>query len=138
MMKWWRFFTRGVPAEAEPPMATLAREAGNLHVIRIRGLVSQETVARIQAHARKDLEAGAESLKVLLLLDGFRGWRKGGRWDDLEFFAVYGPRISRIAVVGTPEFEIPVLMFLGAGKREGDVRYFLSGRESQARAWLQD
>lgn len=86
--------------------------------------------------ARHNIEAGAQDLKVLLLLDDFRGWKRGDDWGDLDFFSRYEEFIAKIAVVGEPRWEAETRQFLGAGRRKGQVQYFLPHFEGRARAWL--
>lgn len=116
--------------------ATLRKEPGNLYVLRIGGLVNKATVDNIQAVARRDLEAGAKGLKVLLILQDFRGWKRGDDWGDLEFFAKYEQQIAKLAVVGESRWKDETLLFLGAGRRTGEVRYFSDSQEAAGRAWL--
>jgi len=116
--------------------ATLRKELGNLYVLRIGGLVNKATVDNIQAVARRDIEAGAKGLKVMLILQDFRGWKRGDDWGDLEFFAKYEQQIAKLAVVGESRWKDETLLFLGAGRRTGEVRYFSDGQEAAGRAWL--
>jgi hypothetical protein len=39
-------------------------------------------------------------------------------------------------VVGEPRWKDETLAFLAAGHRTGKVRFFMTGQETQARAWL--
>ena len=81
-------------------------------------------------------DARAADLKVLLILDDFRGWKRGDDWGDLDFFSRYEASIAKIAVVGEPRWEAETLLFLGAGRRKGRVQYFMPHFEGRARAWL--
>ena len=134
-MKWLKQLfggSKGAPA----PVATLGREPGHLHVVRIGGIVSKGTIDKIQAEARRDIEKGVEEIKVLVVLQDFRGWERGDAWADIDFFATYGDRITRIAVLGEAKWEEETLLFLAAGRRKGEVRYFPPDAEAAARAWL--
>ncbi len=125
-------------ADPKPAVtATLKRENDNIYVIRIGGLLNKETVSNIEAVARRDIDSGARDLKMLLVLqDDFLGWQRTGNWDDVDFFSQYGDHIVKIAVVGDAQWEAQVLVFLGAGSRKGEVRFFHKGNESDARSWL--
>lgn len=116
--------------------ASLRKDAANLYVLRIGGLLNKATVDNIQAVARRDIETGATNLKLLLILQEFRGWKRGDDWGDLDFFAKYENQISKLAVVGEPRWKDETLLFLGAGRRTGEVRYFLDSQEAAARSWL--
>ncbi|MEI7903144.1 MAG: STAS/SEC14 domain-containing protein [bacterium] len=125
-------------AEPKPTLtATLKRESANLYVLRIGGLLNKATVSNIEAVARRDIDGGAQDLKMLLILqDDFLGWERAGNWGDVDFFAQYGDHIVKIAVVGDTQWEAQVLAFLGAGSRKGEVRFFHQGKDAEARSWL--
>jgi len=116
--------------------ATLTKEAGNMYALRIGGKLSKSTVDHIQAVAAKDIERGAKDLKILVVLTDFLGWKGGADWGDINFFIQYESNISKIAVVGEARWEVETLAFLGAGRRTGQVKYFKTGQDVQARAWL--
>ena len=138
-MKWLRnLFGGGNRKPSSGAVATARKEGGNLYVLRIGGVLNKATVDRIQAIAARDIERGTKGLKMLVLLSGFEGWRKGDEWGDIDFFASHGDSIVKIAAVGEAMWREEVLIFLLAGRRKGEVRYFLPDQETQARAWLAD
>lgn len=116
--------------------ATLLKEPGGLYVLRILGVLTKSTTDQIQAVAKRDIDAGATDLNILIVLENFRGWKKGEDWSDISFFAQYESNFSRLAVVGEPRWEAETLMFLGAKRRTGEVRYFDTTQEAAARSWL--
>ncbi|MCE9613674.1 MAG: STAS/SEC14 domain-containing protein [Lentisphaerae bacterium] len=124
-------------AEQAPVLsATLRKEPGNLHVLRVSGVLNKATMDNIQAVAARDIEAGAGDLRLLLMLDKFLGWKRGDNWGDIEFFARYGDQIAKIAVVGDARWEAETLAFLAAGRRKGEVKCFTPDQEAAARAWV--
>jgi hypothetical protein len=137
-MKWLKnLFGSKEPAKnAVVSTATLQREPGDVYVIRISGLFSKGTMDKIQAIGAQAFEKGAKDIKVLFVTRDFKGWQRGDNWEDLDFFAQYGDEIARIAVVGDARWKEEMLLFLAAGQRKGEVRYFLPGDEAKARAWL--
>jgi len=136
-VKWLQNLLGGRGRKAAPaPVATMRKEAGNIYVLQVGGVINKATVDRIQAIAAQAVERDAKDLKLLLILSGFEGWRKGDDWGDLDFFARYGDDISRIAVVGEARWEDPMRIFLLAGRRRADVRFFTPDQAVQARAWL--
>ena len=134
-MKWLKKWFGSAPA-APSVTASFRKEAGGIYVLRIGGTLNKATLDNIQAVARHNIEAGAKGLKVLLHLDDFRGWKHGDIWGDLDFFSRYEQNIAKIAVVGEPRWEAETLLFMGAGRRTGQVRYFPPHYEGRARAWL--
>jgi hypothetical protein len=138
-MNWIKKMLGGKAAAAAPKtVATMRQEAGDLYVLRIGGILNKATLDNIQAVAKQGIAAGAKSLKVLLILDDFHGWKRGDDWGDLDFFVQYEQYIGKIAVVGDPGWKMETEVFLAAGRRTGEVRYFLSGQEAKARAWLEE
>lgn len=133
-MKWLSNLFGG--GKATPVAATMRKEAGGLYVLRIGGVLNKATVDHIQAIAVQVIERGAKDLKLLVILGGFQGWRKGDDWGDVDFVASHGDDIARIAAVGDAQWKEEMLIFLLAGRRRADVRYFTPEQESQARAWL--
>jgi hypothetical protein len=135
-MNWLRSLFGGDRKPGPTALATVQREAGNVYVLRIGGVINKATVDRIQEIATADLLRGAKDLKVLIVLTDFRGWRRGDDWGDIDFFAAHEKDIARIAVVGEAKWETETRMFLAAGQRSGEVRFFAPAQEAQARAWL--
>jgi len=117
--------------------AILKREGDNTYVLRIGGVLNKATVSKVEELARREIDSGAKDLKVLFILqDDFLGWKKGDNWGDLDFFSQYGDHIAKIAAVGEARWEEPTLVFLGAGSRRGEVRFFYPDDAAKARAWL--
>lgn len=134
-MSWLNQLLGRAPARPPAP-ASFRRETSGVYALRIGGVLSKATLDNLQAVARHNIEAGARDLKVLLLLDDFRGWKRGDDWGDLDFFSRYEEFIAKIAVVGAPHWEAETFLFLGAGRRRGQVRYFPPHYEGKARTWL--
>ena len=134
-MNWLKKLLGRTPTE--PPVTAMFRkEAGGVYVLRIGGVLNKATLDNVQSVARHNIEVGAKDLKVLLILAGFCGWKRGDDWGDLDFFSRYEEFIAKIAVVGEPRWEAETLLFLGAGRRRSPVRYFPPHYEGRARAWL--
>ena len=134
-MKWlqkWFGFAPAAPAVT----ASFRKEAGGIYVLRVGGTLNKATLDNIQSVARHNVAAGVQDIKALLFLEDFRGWKRGDDWGDLDFFSRYEASIAKIAVVGDPRWESETLLFLGAGRRHGEVRFFTPHFEDRARAWL--
>jgi hypothetical protein len=116
--------------------ATLKKEAGNFFVLRIGGKLSKATMDRVQAFAERYISKGQTDLKLLVILTDFCGWKGGDNWGDIDFFIQYESNISKIAIVGDAAWETETLVFLGAGRRTGQVRFFKTEQETLARTWL--
>jgi len=135
-MKWLRSLFGCGRATGPATVATIRKEAGNVYVLHIGGVLNKATTDRIQAIAAQEIERGTKDLRLLVNLSGFEGWRKGDEWGDIDFFARYGDDIAKIAAVGEERWREQALIFLLAGRRRGEVRYFTPEEGRQARAWL--
>jgi hypothetical protein len=79
---------------------------------------------------------GNISVKVLIIIEDFQGWEGGKNWGDMSFYAEYGEKMEKIAIIGDPKREADWMMFMGAGIRPSPIRFFPTGQTAQARAWL--
>lgn len=137
-MNWLKKLLGMEAPKPEPADAVSIRKiSDSLYEIRIRGVLHKGALDRSESLVERDLAKGTSDLKALIILDNFKGWRKGDNWGDLDFFIRHGnAKISKIAVVGEAKWKDETLIFLLAGKRQGEVRYYTPGDEHQARAWL--
>jgi len=115
--------------------ATIQQEKGNLRVLRITGLLRKS-----ELDAALTIEANqwgpATRVKVLVIVEDFKGWEQGADWGDMTFFATYGDRIDKIAIVSDPKWESEILAFAGAGFRRAPVKFFSANQLALGRAWL--
>jgi len=113
----------------------IQQEEGNLRVVRITGLLRKsEMDAALAAEARK--WDPATRLKVLVMVEDFKGFERGADWGDISFLVKHDQQIEKIAIVADPKWEVETLSFAGAGFRQGQVKFFLLSQLAQARAWL--
>ena len=112
---------------------SLEHERDNVFRLDVRGMLRQTEFEECQQRLSSEL-ARTGSARLLFVLDGFEGWDPQGRWDDLSYFANYGDRIERIAIVGPERWRSETLMF--AGVRRAPVSFFVDGAIADARAWL--
>jgi len=76
----------------------------------------------VQAGAAKGLKPDV-NIKLLIILEDFKGWERGSDWGDMNFYAEHGDKITKIAIVGDPKHETDWMMFTGAGfpARAGEI-----------------
>ena len=115
---------------------TAELEEGNISVLKISGVLQPSEIASVQDAAKRQLQAGGGGIKLLVLLEDFRGWQKGADWNDATFYFEHGDDVKQIAFVGDPRWETEALMFVGAGLRRAPVKYFQPAQEAEARSWL--
>jgi len=75
-------------------------------------------------------------VRLLFVLDRFKGWEKGADWGDMKFYDQHGENIERIAIVGEEKWRDDALMFALADLRKAPTRYFLPSEIDGARVWL--
>lgn len=114
--------------------ATIAKD-GELIVVRLTGVLRKDELDAIQWGEAAKIPPDAR-LNALVLAEAFAGWRRGDTWDDVSFIAAHGGRIGKIALVAEPRWEDRLLMFMGAGFRRTQVRFFPLEQLDEARAWL--
>jgi hypothetical protein len=76
----------------------------------------------------------AGSVRVMLRLDHFGGWTADARFDRETLWLRDDEGVSRIAIVGNPEWRTPVLTSVAQPLRDIPIQYFAT--EAAARRWL--
>ena len=112
------------------------KEPEGLFVIHVKGLLTFDDQKEVENRARAEIDR-SQKVKLLVLAEEFSGWGKEGDWGDLTFMHEYDPFIEKIAVVADEQWKDQILMFVGAGRRQASVEFFLTGQEQDARDWLQ-
>jgi hypothetical protein len=113
----------------------VSKESNGCLAVTVSGVFSYQDLKTIQDAAKDILKSGV-NVNCLILADKFTGWGKDGNWGDLTFIYESDPMIGKIAVVAKTQNKDELLMFLGAGRRQAAVRFFLSGEEDKAHNWL--
>ena len=73
---------------------------------------------------------------MLVVAENFEGFERGADWGDISFLVKHDRQIEKVAIVGDLKWESDLLVFAGAGFRQGQVRFFPPNQLAQARAWL--
>lgn len=74
------------------------------------------------------------SVRLLLVLDRFAGWKPEAGVDDRALWLRDDEGVSRMAIVGDPEWRVAVLTLVGQPLRRVPIAYFAT--EAAARRWL--
>jgi len=114
---------------------TFTKESEDLFVVQVKGILTFEDLKEFENKGRAEIDR-SRKVKMLALLEQFSGWGKEGDWGDLTFMYEYDPYIDKIAVVAEGKWKEQILMFIGAGRRQAAVEFFLPGQEKDAREWL--
>ena len=114
---------------------TFTKESENLLVVHIKGTFTFEDLKEFQNKGGDEIDRSGK-VKLLILAEQFSGWGKEGDWGDLTFMYEHDAQIEKIAIVAEAKWKDQILMFVGAGRRQAAVEFFLDGREQDARDWL--
>ena len=114
-----------------------AKEAEDLFVITIQGLLTFQDLTEVQNRARAEMDP-QQKVNILILAQQFAGWGKGGDWGDVSFMYEVDPSLEKIAIVATQKWRDEIMMFVGADRRQAVVKFFLDDQERDARSWLKD
>ncbi len=115
---------------------TFTKESDDLFVIGVQGIFTFEDLKEVEKSARQQIDRN-QKVKLLVLAEDFTGWGKEGDWGDLTFMYEYDPKIEKIAVVAEANWKDQMLMYIGAGRRQAEVKFFFEDEEKDARDWLQ-
>jgi hypothetical protein len=115
--------------------ATLQYERDDTCVLHISGTLLGSEFGNLQNTASVAIDAGVRP-RVLAILENFSGFERGADWGEFDMIFSHGNEITKIAIVGDPEWSAQALAFAGAGIRRAPVQFFPTGEEAQAREWL--
>ncbi len=114
---------------------TIEPGGGNLKILRLKGLLKKSELDAVLGTETRQWGATTH-MKVLLILEDFKGWEKGANWGDMTFFEAHGDQIDKIAIVADAKWESEMLAFVGAGFRRAPVKFFPSNEFAVAWSWL--
>jgi MFS superfamily sulfate permease-like transporter len=115
---------------------TFTKESDDLFVINVQGILTFEDLKEVENKLSEVIDR-SQKTKLLVLAEDFTGWGKEGDWGDLTFMHEYDPYIGKIAVVSEGKWKDEILMYLGAGRRQAEVKFFFEDEAEDARDWLQ-
>jgi hypothetical protein len=115
--------------------ATIRSEGGNRYRVDVSGTLRKSEMEKAQATLVQEI-ARVGKVRMLFVLDQFKGWEKGPDWGDMRFYDTYGQHIERIAIVAEERWRDDALMFALADLRKAPTRFFLPTEIDRARAWL--
>ncbi len=110
---------------------------GDVTVLRITGLLKKSEID-ILVGTNESKWTPETKLKVLVLLEDFKGWERGPDWGDISFLIKHDKQIEKIAIVGDPKWRTEFLVFVGEGYRHAAVQFFAAAEVAFARFWLRE
>jgi hypothetical protein len=111
-----------------PVSATFSKESENNFVVHLQGTFTFEDLNGIQNKTRAEIDR-SQRVKLLILAKQFSGWGEEGDWVDLTFMYEYDPCIEKIAIIANQRWREQILMFVGAGRRQATMKFFLDAKE---------
>lgn len=116
-------------------MIKIEHDRDDYLVCRVSGRLTRADYDAAVPELENELERHAAPLRVMIVLEDFRGWDIAGLWQELKFDVQHGSDFGRIAVLGDSAVEewgaLLSKPFFGS-----EVRYFDRGDRDAARAWL--
>lgn len=116
-------------------MITIEHDRDNYLVCRVSGRLTEADYEAAVPEIENALVLRDQPLRMMIVLEDFRGWDSGGLWEDLKFDVRHASDFGRIAVLGDSKLEEwgtrLTMPFMGS-----EVRYFDIGDRATARAWL--
>ena len=108
---------------------------GNVMEVHLNGKLTKEDYARFVPDT-EELIRQHDKIRLLVMLDDFRGWNAGGLWEDIKWDVRHFNHVERIAIVGEKEWEKWMTNFCKPFTT-ATVRYFEQGEVAEARAWVE-
>jgi hypothetical protein len=108
-------------------------EPPDLVTATLGGVVTGDDQAEIVRFVRTAI-ATAGSVRVLLHLDQFAGWKPDAHFDRHSLWLHDDEGVSKIGIFGDPEWKPAVLTLMAQPLRRVPIAYFAT--EAAARRWL--
>ena len=114
---------------------TWEQETDKLIVARVNGKLANSEHRVFQEAVAPILQVQGD-IRLLVVLDNFKGWEAGEEWGDMSFMDANDQHLVRFAIVGDEKWRDQTLMFTLAGLRPVNIHYFSLDQEAAARKWL--
>ena len=118
-------------------MITIEHDRDNYLVCRVSGRLTEADYEAAVPELENELLLRGEPLRLMIVLEDFRGWDIAALWEDLKFDIQHSSDFGRIAVLGDSKLEEwgthLAKPFLGS-----EMRYFDLEDRAAARAWLSE
>jgi len=118
-------------------MITIEHDRENYLVCRVSGRLTEADCHAAVPEIENELLLRDDPLRLMIVLEDFRGMDMAALWEDLKFDIRHGSDLGRIAVLGESKLEewgtALSKPFFGS-----EVRYFDLKDRPAARAWLSE
>ncbi len=103
--------------------------------VRISG-VMQPADQRMLESAALELIGRGKKVRLIAVIENFRGWEKSEAWGDVGFMAEHDNDIVKMAIVGDERWKEEVFFFIGKGLRTAEIKFFSLSSLNQATNWV--
>jgi SpoIIAA-like len=131
----------GTPAPAHSVLYSITvpiaieHERDNVFRLAVRGTLLKAEFDGCQERLADEITRRGR-VRLLFVLEEFKGWEPQANWNDLYFFVKHGGSIERLAIVGDERWRSAALRFAVADLRKGPVKFFTGDALADAQAWL--
>ena len=91
---------------------------------------------KVLESAAMELIGKGKKVRLIAIMDDFRGWEKSEAWGDVGFMAKHGDDIVKMALVGDEQWKEETFLFVGKGLRSTEIEFFPSSSLKQAEEWV--
>jgi len=115
--------------------AEIINVEGDLITAKISGQLTETELLSLQRATAEIIQQRGKA-RLLVLVENFLGWQKGGTWSDLSFQMDHDEQIEKMAIVGDRKWKDLALIFTAQGLRKFPIEYFDLAEKDKALAWL--
>ncbi len=113
----------------------IIESSSSVMTVRVMRELKKSELDRIQAAALEAIKQWGK-IRVLIILDNFRGWEASPDWGDVTFMSEHSKEIEKIAIVGEEMWKDQAYAFTGKGFRPTAIEYFGPFERDRAASWL--
>ncbi|HXX53298.1 MAG TPA: STAS/SEC14 domain-containing protein [Thermodesulfovibrionales bacterium] len=103
--------------------------------VRIRDVMNGADQKMLESVAVKLIEEG-KKVRLLAVMENFKGWEKGGAGGDLGFMLEHYDDIVKMAIVGDERWKEETFLYVGKGLRSTEIEFFPTSALKKAEEWL--
>lgn len=103
--------------------------------VRIRDVMLIADQKMLESVGMQLIEKG-KKLRLLAIIEDFKGWEKTEAWGDVSFMMEHGDEIVKMAIVGDERWKEEMLIFVGKGLRSTEIEFFRPSALKQAEEWV--
>ncbi len=83
-----------------------------------------------------ELIGKGKKVRLIAVLENFKGWEKAEAWGDVGFMMKHGNDIIKMAIVGEERWKDETFLLVGKGLRSTKIEFFPSSSLKRAEEWV--